>query len=175
MLTARSSWTRCLGITAYVLMSLLLVILVSLASLHFRGQRLLSVQSASMTPTLQPGDALVIETVPFNQLRVGDIVSYKDDSNPEMTISHRLIDINKKTGLVTTAGDKLGMPDQTFPSSRIIGRATALAPGLGRVMDAARTPIGLTVLLYLPAVSIIDGEIRRLSACSSRRLVGRLI
>ncbi len=91
-----------------------------------------------------------------------------------MVVSHRLVAINKKTGLVTTAGDILGVTDKPFPSSRIIGRATAVAPGFGRVMDAARTPIGLIILVYLPAVLIITGEIRCLSASRSGRLVGRL-
>ncbi len=146
----------------YLLLSLLLAVAVGLGGLYLRGQRLLSVQSASMVPVFKPGDALVIDKVLASQLRVGDIVSYRSASDGAVIISHRLQAIDSRTGLLTTAGDRLGQSDPPFLSSRVIGRASAVAPRLGRVMDWIRTPLGLTLLLYLPAAVVIISEIRRL-------------
>lgn len=158
---------RILGIvrqaTIYMFCSLLLAVAVGLASLYLKDQRLLSVQSASMTPIFHPGDAIVVERVSASQLHVGDIISYRTSNDGEVVISHRLQSIDRRTGLLTTVGDKLGStPDPPFQPSQVIGRATAVAPRLGLAMDAIRKPLGLLLLLYLPTSIVIISEIRRL-------------
>lgn len=146
----------------YLLISLLIAAGVGLVSLHVNHQKLLSVQSASMMPTFRRGDALVVNSVKTEQLRVGDIISYQSQRDGAVVISHRLSSVDKQAGLLTTAGDRLGRPDKPFPASQVIGRATAIAPGLGRIMDAIRTPVGLLCLLYLPALAVVGSEIKRL-------------
>lgn len=115
-----------------------------------------------MAPTFRPGDALVVSPVEIGHLLVGDIISYQSGQAKAVTISHRLVSVNKHTGWLTTAGDRLGVSDKPFPPNQVIGRATAVAPGLGHVMDMVRTPLGLTLLLYLPSAVIIGGEVHRL-------------
>ncbi|MDB5170620.1 MAG: putative Peptidase signal peptidase [Candidatus Saccharibacteria bacterium] len=153
---------------AYMLSSLLLAAAVGLVSLHLRGQHLMSVQSASMAPIFGPGDALVVEPISAAQLHVGDIVSYQSPRDPAVIISHRLIAISKQTGFLTTAGDRLHAPDRPFPPGRVIGRAVAVAPALGSVMNFARSPLGLAVLVYVPALSVLISEARHLIRISQR-------
>lgn len=151
-----------LRVTTYFICSLLIATTVGLMSLRIHHQKLLSVQSASMAPTFTPGDALVVNPVKAGYLQVGDIISYQSGQAKAVTISHRLVAVNKHTGWLTTAGDRLDVSDTPFPPSQVIGRATAVAPGLGHVMDMVRTPLGLALLLYLPALAIIGGEVQRL-------------
>ena len=134
-----------------------------LALLHIKGYRLLSVQTTSMLPTIRPEDALVITPVTAARLRVGDIVSYQSPHNLSVVISHRLVNINKQTGWLTTQGDSLNSPDPVFPPELVVGRATAVAPQLGQVLDAIREPLGLTVAIYVPAALLIASETRRLA------------
>lgn len=127
--------------------------------LHTHGQRLLSVQTGSMMPTFHPGDALIVEPVKIRQLRVGQVISYQSTLDPRLIISHRLIKIDQRTGWLTTRGDALSMADQPFPSSRVVGRAIAVAPRFGRLLDFLHRPLGLALIIYLPAISLIALEL----------------
>lgn len=138
-----------------------------LLSLRAHGTRLLSVQTASMAPIFRPGDALIVGPVEAQSLHVGDIVSYQSPRWPTV-ITHRLIAIDQRTGWLTTAGDALHSPDQAFPPSQILGRATAIAPRLGSLLNFLRTPVGLGLTIYLPATIVISNEIRRLSRIYAR-------
>ena len=95
---------------------------VGLIILHARGERLLSVQTASMVPTFRPGDAILIQPVSPSSLRPGDIVSYRSPLNPHLFISHRLVRIDRQTGQLITAGDALHTPDQPFSQLQVVGR-----------------------------------------------------
>jgi hypothetical protein len=50
----------------------------------------------------------------------------------------------------------------------LVGRATAIAPGLGVVLDTLRRPIGLALAIYLPAALIVAAEVRRLGSTYAR-------
>jgi signal peptidase len=139
-----------------------LIVAFSLAVIHAQGHKLLSVQTASMLPSIRPGDALIIAPAQPNQLHIGDIVSYHDQHQPRMIISHRLVSVDPKTGWLTTAGDALHSPDPTFPPNQIVGHATAIAPKLGFVLDSLRRPVGLILTIYLPAMLIIISEANHL-------------
>lgn len=141
---------------------------ISLATVHWRGCKLMSVQTASMLPAIRPGDALVVAPVSVGQLGLGDIISYQSPRNPSVIISHRLVAIDKRTGWITTAGDALPVPDPKFPSRLVVGRAIAVAPKLGVIIDALRRPIGLALAIYLPATFIIVAEGRRLARAYAR-------
>jgi signal peptidase len=164
-------FVQTVNLTARVLLAITVISLLAGAAglmiLHSRGERLLSIQTGSMVPTFRPGDALIVGPVMANQLRVGDIISYRSPRNASITISHRLIAVNRQTGWLTTAGDALHSPDPPFSPTLVLGRATALAPRLGTVLDVLRRPIGLALAVYLPALVIMVAEIRRLIRCYS--------
>jgi signal peptidase I len=163
--TALSLAARCLLAVA---LGLLVAGGAGVAALHVRGARLLSVQTASMVPAFRPGDALVVAPVSARYLRLGEIVSYRNPRNPNVTITHRLVAINKRTGWLTTAGDAYRSPDPSFPPGLLVGRAAAVAPGLGVVLDTLRRPIGLALAIYLPAGLIVAAEVRRLGRTYAR-------
>jgi len=127
-----------------------------LASQH---NRLLSVASNSMRPAFRAGDMLVVRPVAPSQLRVGDIVSYRSLANPKIIISHRVVRIARSSDRLITAGDNLPSNDPAIASNRVIGRAWAMAPGLGRLLATIRRPAGLVLFVYVPATLILMGEI----------------
>jgi signal peptidase len=132
--------------------------------LRAHGQRLLSVQTGSMMPVFRPGDALIVESVTAPQLRPGEIISYQSPLDPRLIISHRLIKIDRRTGWLTTRGDALQTTDQPFPPGRVVGRAVTVAPRLGRILDFSHHPLGLALMVYLPALSLTIIELRHLWA-----------
>lgn len=156
-----------LGLRAITL-ALLIVSAAGLAVLRIRGEQLLSIQTASMAPALRPGDAVVIRPASSKSLRPGDIVSYRNPRNPKMVVSHRLVKIDRRTGWLTTAGDALDSTDPAFPPRLVVGRARAVLPNFGLVLDMLRQPLGLAAALYLPASVVIAAETRRLRHAYAR-------
>lgn len=153
---------------AAIMVALPIASAVGLVLLHICGYRLLSVQTGSMLPAIRPGDALVVRVVSPGQLQIGDIISYRNPRQSAMTISHRLLAIDRRTGWLTTAGDTLQAPDPAFPPYLVIGRAAAIAPSLGLVLDTLRRPLGLGLAVYLPAVLIVVSEANRLARAYAR-------
>lgn len=52
--------------------------------------------TGSMRPTLLDGDYVVLSPVPFDTLKLGDIVTYKAGWNPALaSVIHRLVDKDK--------------------------------------------------------------------------------
>lgn len=148
--------------------TLLIVGAAGLALIRFQGHELLSVQTASMLPTIRPGDALIVASVSPNQLHIGDIISYRSPRDPTVIISHRLVSIDPKTGWLTARGDALRSPDPVFPPRLLIGHATALAPRLGTVLNALRHPISIALTIYVPAGLIVWAEVGRLARTYTR-------
>lgn len=130
--------------------------------LHVRGERLLSVQSASMVPTFRPGDAVIIRPVPLSNLQAGEVIAYRSPHNRSI-ITHRLIRREPGSGRLITAGDAGRIPDQPVSQQLIIGRATTVAPRLGNLLDFFRRPLGLTIFIYIPATAVIAKELTRLN------------
>lgn len=147
--------------------AVLLLAAASLLYLHQHGGRVVSVQSGSMEPTFRRGDALIIEPAATHDLRAGEIVSYVSPRDPSITITHRLVSVDRRGGTLITAGDKLRTTDPPFDTQRVVGRAVAVAPYLGFAIDALRHPLGLVLAVYLPACLVIFGEIRRLATAES--------
>lgn len=158
-----------MGLTVSFL-TLLIVSTACLCWLKLSGNRLLGVRTASMVPTFRTGDALIVRPADHSALKPGQVISYHDTRNPNVVISHRLIRIDHKTGWLTTAGDARHSVDPSFPPQLLIGQAILLLPGFGRVMNILRSPFGLGLAVYLPAVSVIVIEVRRLADVYARPL-----
>ena len=130
------------------------------AGLRFaaQGRRLLLVQTSSMIPAFRPGDAIIVEPARQHQLQVGDIVSYHSLRDPAVTVSHRIVAVDAKRNTLTTKGDALTASDPSIGYDAIIGRATAVAPGLGRLIGWFKTPLGLCLAVYLPALIVLSTQ-----------------
>lgn len=115
------------------------------------GTRLLSVQSGSMAPLIHKGDAVLVEPVSANVVRVGDIISYRSAEDAAVVITHRVQAVNLRRGVVVTKGDHNVTPDQPVGDSQIVGRVRLRIVGIGRAIDALHSPAGLVTVVYGPA------------------------
>lgn len=135
------------------------------AGLRFerRGGVILTVQTASMQPVFRPGDAVIAWRVPPQQLKVGDIISYRSLHDSRVIISHRLVSKQLKGGdlRLLTKGDAVSTPDPPISASAVVGQVSAVAPGLGKVLSLIKTPLGLAAAIYLPASIIIGLQAKR--------------
>lgn len=148
---------------AYV--GLLLVLAAGAVALwKWQDVRVYSVQTNSMQPTFRAGDAVLVKAVEASRLQAGQVVSYTSPASPRVMVSHRIVAINKATGLITTKGDNATRTDVSFSPNLVKGQVSAVLPWLGRVLDIMHKPIGLAVGLYLPAALVLIGEVRRLAS-----------
>lgn len=135
---------------------------VGAAVLHFEHGQLLSVQTGSMTPVINKGDLVVVTRVPESHLAVGDVVTYVSPLNPKKTLTHRIIKIHGQQ--ITARGDANAVADPVFNASAIVGQVKAHVRYAGYALDFSRKPLGLMLLIYVPALTIVIAEVKRLSA-----------
>lgn len=139
----------------------LLVCVCAAAQFQIRTYRFLSVQSDSMRPALRTGDLAIVDTS-RQTAQVGNIVSFRNPIRPATINSHRVVSIDYRRGVMTTKGDNAAAADTVVPLRNIVGTVAWRVPALGYVVDALKHPVGLGILIYLPALRIIWLELRRL-------------
>ncbi len=134
-------------------------ILAGVGRWYAAGGRIFAVQTGSMAPFVKVGDGLLVQKASIEQLQVGDVVSYRSAANPSLIVSHRLVGINRVTGTLTVRGDNLPAPDPPLHSWQIVGKATAVAPHYGAAVQRLRSPLGLVLGVYAPAMFVLGTEL----------------
>ena len=106
------------------------------------GMRPLVVRSGSMEPTIPTGSMVVVERVPVQDIRVGDIVAVERPDHTRVT--HRVIGIEQRgsTAELTLKGDANEDPDPVPVTVRRADRLVRQIPGVGRVAAELATPRG---------------------------------
>lgn len=149
--------------TVFVIVLILLMVSGIVLYKYRAGDRLLSVQSGSMAPSFDNGDAVLVRKVKLQNLIVGDVISYHSPADSRVVVSHRLVSIDYQTGRLVTKGDSILPQDLPFPSNRLIGKVYTVVPYVGTGLDWLHTPTGIMIAVYTPAACVILYEINRLS------------
>lgn len=139
-----------------------------IAAISFaQGSRPLSVQSGSMAPTFHKGDLVITKPVPDRRYAVGDIVTFINPKNKRETITHRIVAVPPHNAAhsprIITKGDANKATDGHIPIHLIVGKVELSLPYAGYIFDFLRRPVGLLLVIYIPALTIIVSEIRRLA------------
>lgn len=113
----------------------------------------------------------------YADLKVGDVLTFKYVYTRQITITHRITEIEKKaTGgyLITLEGDNKGADGdiktstQTIDTSEpyspnyIIGKVTGKSFILGWFISTLKKPVGIVVMIIIPAFVIIVFEVIKL-------------
>src|SRR5215472_12686989 len=122
--------------------------------------------SSSMSPNLRQNDGVIVDHVPFNSLKIGDIIVFKtyvtDASGNHATIVHRVAEIvtDQSNGqkIIRTKGDANpdSIPGVDYPILQplYIGIVVYFIPKLGVVTNILRPPanyilIGVILILLI--------------------------
>jgi hypothetical protein len=99
-------------------------------------------------------------------LKVGNIINFIDPYNRQITLTHRIVQTpNTSNGYkFVTRGDANKVNDPPISPSVIIGQERLAIPYIGNLTNFIKQPIGLILIIYIPALAIIIEEIRRLTA-----------
>ena len=127
------------------------------------------VLSASMEPALPQGALAVTMKVDPDKVKVGDIIAFRSEENPDITTSHRVVEILTDNGeiLFRTKGDANEEADlQLVPSKMVSGKVVFNFPRAGNtlltVINSIYNYVGLTLCIAIPSLVIIGSTIRDL-------------
>lgn len=140
------------------------------------GERMAVVLSESMEPAL-PQKALAINMpVDPEEVEVGDIIAYIPWWDPEVTVSHRVVEIVTDNGELAfqTKGDANEDVDAwlIYPED-ITGKVIFSIPYLGYIVNFSLVYIrswwGFAFLIAVPSIVVIGGTITGVSRSGNRR------
>lgn len=120
------------------------------------------VESGSMEPAIMTGSLVVI--MPATDYVQNDVITF-ESTGADVPTTHRIVSIEEKEGTLwfTTKGDANEEADTAVtPYNGIIGKVMFAVPYLGFILDFARQPMGFGLLIVLPALMIILGEIEKI-------------
>jgi signal peptidase len=119
---------------------------------NIAGNRIYVVLTGSMVPVFDPGSIVIDKEIKPDQVAPNDIVTFKDPRDPNVLITHRVVQINQKNGslIFVTKGDANNGKDPfVVPARNIIGKVNYSVPYLGYILEFSKSPAGIKLLLII--------------------------
>ena len=131
--------------------------------------------SESMTPIIKKNDAILIKRVDANEIKIGDVITYKseDATHYGIMITHRVVSmVNDDMGEISfvTKGDNNNVADKTpVKESNIYGKVIMRIPKIGYVQYFLATSYGWIIAIAIPCMGIIIYDVMKLFKSFSKR------
>jgi signal peptidase len=128
------------------------------------------VLTGSMEPALMTGGLAFMKPLPAAAdptafVRVGDIITFRQEKNPKDQTSHRVTGIieSAEGRRFTTKGDNSPLPD-TFetPATSVVGTIVYHVPYLGWIADSMKRPRSFLLFGSIPVAVIVIAEARNI-------------
>lgn len=123
--------------------------------------------SGSMEPTISVRDAIVIKRYDDENLKIGDIVTYRSE-DPYfygIMVTHRIVDIKTENGerVYVTKGDHNATRDRMAVSKdQIYGKVIMVIPKIGYIQTFLATSYGWIIAVVIPCLGIIIADVMKL-------------
>ena len=126
-----------------VIFCLVVSILIIFMSISFANNlgvskyKLYDVLTGSMSPTIKPGDFIVVKEIDANKVENGDIITFKSNNSKNLT-THRVVDVINDDGNISfqTKGDANDVLDpMLIDSNLLVGKVIFNIPYIGRIMS----------------------------------------
>lgn len=108
------------------------------------GYQYLNVISGSMSPNIPINTVVIIKKIPFNEIRVGDVVTYKVGST---NVTHRVVEIDKNNKTLSTKGDNSSNIDKNISEKMIQGVVVGQLNNFGVVVNFLTDKYNFTILI----------------------------
>ena len=136
------------------------------------GSQTYSVLTSSMAPNYAPGTFLVVKPVPFDELSVGDIITYQIESGSPAVITHRITSVGAEQSgetVFTTKGDNNSLEDELpVREVQVKGKLFYAVPfvgfvanGLGNSDRGAIAQWGAVALMGYGVTSLVRGALAK--------------
>ncbi|MDR7073340.1 signal peptidase I [Fictibacillus barbaricus] len=120
------------------------------------GYKPFTVLTNSMKPSFSAGDMVLVKDKPASKIKPNDVITFKENNNK--LITHRVVKVTDK-GFVTK-GDYNNVKDDGFVSpENVVGELVFTLPKLGYVSKFVSSPLGITLLIFIPLLAYLLLEI----------------
>jgi len=102
---------------------------------------------------------------PSDNYEIGDVICFGESSNMRTLITHRIHDIKVNAGdpVYITKGDANNAPDrEEVAQKNVTGKVLIDIPYIGYVVDFIKKPLGFALIIIVPAILIIFGEVKKI-------------
>lgn len=142
----------------------LIAVLLIVSAFPITGNiKFLTVLSGSMEPAIKMGSVVLVK--PAADYKIGDVITFGEISKIKTPTTHRIYEIKVQGNqpVYITKGDANNAPDTREIQKRdVIGKVLFSVPYAGYAVDAAKKPLGFALIIVVPAVLIIFGEIKKI-------------
>ncbi len=120
--------------------------------------------SPSMVPTIKVNDAIIIKRVKAESLKLGDIITFKNDElNVDgYTITHRIVGKQLSTTgelIFRTKGDNNNVEDDGLVRPNdVYGKVILKIPKLGYIQQFVSKPSGFLICILVPTIILIVSD-----------------
>jgi len=113
-----------------------------------------------MSPTINAGDILLISKINPEEIKDGDIITFREG---ETFVTHRVVEIINNS--FRTKGDANEDPDaKIIRAEQVAGKVIFAIPFLGYLGYFVRTPPGFLIFILIPGLLIIYSELKKIRA-----------
>ncbi len=168
-----------LSIIMYAIIVILLlvgaVLVVYVADFKIRGKNLETplygayvIVSGSMEPLIRVRDAVIVKRAVEDDIKVGDVVTYRslDNAFYGILITHRVVNIEEKDGkkVYITKGDHNETIDRTPVNfEQIQGKVVMRVPKIGYLKYFLVETYGWIIAVVIPSLGVISYDIFKLA------------
>jgi signal peptidase len=132
----------------------MLILATIIVALKLLGYSFLTVQTGSMVDVYPVGAIIIVKPTTFEEVQVGDVISYR--ISDDTIVTHRVISIDIDTQSFTTQGDENNSPDSLpVDISNVVGRPILSVNRLGYLYMFASTTHGKIVLGVLLVLAVV--------------------
>lgn len=139
---------------SHIIFVILLVLVLLMFVPNFIGFKTFSVISGSMEPNIPVGSLVYTKNVDFEDIEVGDVISYQ--LSEDTMVTHRVNSINQNEKSLIMKGDANEKVDiGEVQESQIVGKVVLTIPFLGYIAIYSRTPLAIVAICIVIAILII--------------------
>ena len=147
-----------LKILLFIILPFVIITLITAQTDFIRGYKSFVVITGSMEPQIPVGS--IVYTQKTNSYAKGDIISFTNTK--DQTVTHRVTAISKKDNVTSykTKGDANNTSDsELIQSGNVLGKVIFQVPYVGRFIGFIKTPLGFSLVIILPVLLFILGEL----------------
>jgi signal peptidase I len=114
-----------------------------------------TVVSGSMEPAIMTGDVVVVRSTRPTQVRLGDVVMFRDVRNPDRLITHRVRGLRfsgPRAAFVTKGDANTEVERWKVARNGWIARVVYRIPKIGQISLGVQNPLVRLFLIVMPAV-----------------------
>ncbi|MCZ6613505.1 MAG: signal peptidase I [Thaumarchaeota archaeon] len=149
----------------FIILGLLLLVWLGFTFVMGTDRPLYVVSSSSMEPTLRVGDIILVQNVPFDRIKEGDIMVFQKGSLP--IIVHRVHEVieGPVQKLIITKGDNSqtnpspdypGLLPSPIKETDYLGRVDGLVPYVGFLTGIFPPPLNIILIVIILALIVLS-------------------